>query len=100
MLERIDTLLKLEKESEKSRNKLYHHQQLVKILFDDKSSTIRDFQIGDLVLKWEKPHKDKRDYTKFQRVCLGTFIITKKYWPSTVRLQTLEGLSEAYPLNI
>ena len=57
--DRIDTLLKLEEERERSRNKLYHHQQLVKRWFDDKSSTSCEFQIGDLVLKWDKPHKEK-----------------------------------------
>ena len=63
--DRNDTLLKIEEKREKSRNKLYHHQQLVKIWFDDKSSTSHEFHIGDLVHKCDKPHKDKRDYTKF-----------------------------------
>ena len=98
--DRIDTLLKLEEEREKSRNKLYHHQQLVKIWFDDKYSTIHEFHIVDLVLKWDKPHKEKWEYTKFQRLWLGPFIITEKLGPGSVRLQMLEGLSETYPTNI
>ena len=97
---RIDMFLKLEDEIDKSRNKLYQHQQLVKRWFDDKSSTNRDFQVGDPILKWDKPHKDKRDYTKFQRLWLGPFIITKKLSPGIVRLQTLEGFPETYPTNI
>ena len=86
MPDRIDTLLKLAEEREKSRNKLYHHQQLVKIWFDDKSFTSRDFQIEDLVLKWDKPHKDKRDYTKFKPLWLGPFIITENIGPCTILL--------------
>ena len=98
--DRIDTLLKLEEEREKSENKLYQHQQLVNIWFDDKSSTSREFQIEDLVLKWEKTNKDKRDYTKFQCLWLGTFIVTENIGLGAMRLQTFEGLSETYPMNI
>ena len=78
---------------------MYHHQQLVKRWFDNKSSTNREFEIGDLELKWDKPHKDKRDYTKFQRIWLGSFIVTKKLGPGTVHLQTLEGLTKTCPTN-
>ena len=61
---RIDSLLKLEEDREKSKNKLYQHQQLVKRWFYEKSSTDRDFQVGDLVLKHDKQYKDKNEYTK------------------------------------
>ena len=97
---KIDSLLKLEEDREKSKNKLYQHQQLVKRWFDEKYSTGRDFQVGDLVLKWDKQHKDKNEYTKFQRFCLWSFIVTENIGPSNSRLQTLEGFSEAYPVNI
>ena len=88
---RIDTLLKLEEEREKYRNKLYEHQRLVKRWFDEKSLNYQNFHVGDLVLKRDKPHKDKNDYTKFQRLWLGPFTITKNIGPGTIRLQTLEG---------
>ena len=96
----LNLVLKLEEERERSRNKLYHHQQLIKRWFDNKSSTIHDFDIGDLVLKWDKPHKDKRDYTKFQGMWLGLFIVIEKLEPGTVHLQTLEGLTKTYPTNV
>ena len=83
---RIDTLLKLEEEREKSRNKLYQHQQLVKRWFDEKYSTNHDFQVWDLVLKWDKRHKENNDYTKFQRLWLGTFTITENIGLGTIRL--------------
>jgi hypothetical protein len=35
----------------------------------------KDFQIGDLVLKWDKPHEDKGKHSKFQQLWLGPFII-------------------------
>ena len=59
-----------------------------------------DFQVGDLVLKWDKQHKDKNEYSKFQRLWLGSFIVTGNIGPSTIRLQTLEGFSEAYLVNV
>ena len=41
--QRIDTLLKLEEDREKSKNKLYQHQQLVKRWLDEKYSYDRVF---------------------------------------------------------
>jgi hypothetical protein len=35
------------------------HQQTIKRWFDKKSAGKKDFQIGDLVIKWDKQHKDK-----------------------------------------
>ena len=100
MQDSINTLLKLEEERERSRNKLYHHQQLIKRWFDNKSSTIHDFDIGDLVLKWDKPHKDKWDYRKFQCLWLGSFIIAEKLEPGSVHLQMLQGFTETFPTNV
>ena len=62
---RIDSLLKLEEDREKAKNKFYQHQQLVKKWFDERSSSDKDFLVGDLVLIWEKKHKDNKEYTKF-----------------------------------
>ena len=74
--QRIDSLLKQEEDREKAKNKFYQHQQLVKKWFDEKSSSDRDFSVGDLVLRWDKQHKDNKDYTKFQCLWLGPFIVT------------------------
>ena len=69
---------------DKSRKKLYQHQQLVKRWFDDKYLTNHDFQVGDLVLKWDKPHKDNKYYTNFQCLWLGLFTIIENLGPGTV----------------
>ena len=98
--QRIDSLLKLEEDRERVKNKFYQHQQLVKKWVDEKSSSNRDFSVGDLVLRWDKQHKDKNEYTKFQRLWLGPFIVIEKIGPSTVRLQTLEGVVDTYPVNV
>ena len=74
----IDYFLKIEEDREKAKNKFYQHQQLVKKWLDEKSSSDRDFSMGDLVLIWDKQHKDNKEYTKFQCLWLGPFIVTKK----------------------
>ena len=90
----------MEEHREKSKNKLYQHQELVKRWFDEKSSFDINFSAGDLLLRWDKKHKDNNEYTKFQRLWLGPFIVTEKIGPSNVWLQTLEGFIDTYPVNV
>jgi hypothetical protein len=59
----------------------------------------KEFQIGDLVLKWDKAHEEKGKHTKFQHLWLGPFLIAKKLGPSTFILQTLNGEIENLPVN-
>ena len=56
--------------------------------------------VGDLLLRWDKQHKDNNEYTKFQCLWLGPFIVIENIGPSTVRLQTLEGVIDTYPVNV
>ena len=37
----------------------------MKSWFDQSFSPNREFQMGDLVLKWDKVHEEKGDHTKF-----------------------------------
>ena len=71
----------------------------MKSWFDQSFSSNQEFQVGDLVLKWDKVHEEKIDHTKFQKLWLGPFVIAEKIGPSTFRLQTLEGQSETFPVN-
>jgi len=66
-------ILKLEEEQEKARTTHAHHQQLVKASFDSNSVSSKNFQLRDLVLKWDKSHEEKGKNTKFQRMWLGPF---------------------------
>ena len=52
------------------------------------------------MLRCDKQHKDNKEYTNFQRLCLGPFIVTENIGPSMVRLQTLEGVVDTYLVNI
>lgn len=99
MENRINELLRLENKRVRAKNKLYQHKKLVKRWFDSKSSSKRDFQVGDLVLKWDKAREDKGEDTKFHKLWLGTYTITKKLGPSTFRLKNLEGYSKSLLVN-
>jgi len=59
----------------------------------------KDFQIGDLVLKWDKAHEEKGKHSKFLRMWLGPFQIVEIIDPSTFMLQDLAGKIEFLPVN-
>ena len=99
MEKRINTLLKLEEERDRSKQQFIKHQQIVKSWFDQSSSSNREFQVADLVLKWDKAHEEKGDHTKFQKLWLGQFVIAEKIGLNTFHLQTLEGQFETFPVN-
>eukprot|EP00253_Pinus_taeda_P004579 PITA_04579 len=96
---RHDQILKLEEEREKSKIIHAKHQQIIKSSFDSLSSGSKQFQVGDLVLKWDKAHEDKGKHTKFQKMWLGPFQIREKIGHSTFILQDLSGLRDSLPVN-
>ena len=73
---------------------------MVKKWFNVKSSFDRNFSVGELVLRWDKQHKDNKEYTNFQHFWMGPFIITKNIGPSIVRLQKLDGVIDTYLVNV
>ena len=68
---------KLEEEREKSKLTHALHQKIVKYSSDASFVTPKSFQIGDLILKWDKAHEEKGKHTKFQKMWLGPFQIAK-----------------------
>ena len=84
---RIDTLLKLEESRSKSKERFKHQQEIVKRWFDKHKSGQKEFEVGDLVLKWDHPHDEKGKHTKFQHLWIGPFQIVEKLGPSTYKLQ-------------
>jgi hypothetical protein len=91
--------MKLEEVRAQAKRKLDQHQLLVKIWFDSNSASDRNFEVGDLILKWDKPHEGKGEHTKFQNLWLGSFLIAEKLGPSSFQLQNLEGQPDTYPVN-
>ena len=85
----IDTLLKLEEERNKSKEKFHIHQQRIKRWFDKYVARDKQFQVGDLVLKWDKESEAKGKHSKFQNLWLGPYKIAEKFGYATYKLQSL-----------
>ena len=68
-------IFKMEEQREKAKAIHAHHQQIVKTSFDTSSTSSKNFEIGDLILKWDKAHEEKGKHIKFQRLWLGPFQI-------------------------
>ena len=63
---RIDALFNVEEERENVKKKFHQHQELIKRLFNDHFSGNKGFQVGYIVLKWDKVNHPKGKHTKFQ----------------------------------
>ena len=59
----------------------------------------KHFQVGDLVLKWNKASEVRGKHSKFQKLWLGPYEITEKIGDATYRLQSLQGDLENLPVN-
>eukprot|EP00253_Pinus_taeda_P015652 PITA_15652 len=92
-------ILKLEEQREQAKITHAHHRELVKASFDSNMVSMKDFQIGDLVLKWDKAHEEKGKHSKFQRMWLEPLQIVEIIGPSTFMLQYLVGKRESLPVN-
>ena len=64
---------------------------MVKRWFEKHKDGKREFEVGDLVLKWDHPHDEKGNHTKFQQLWIGPFRIAEKIGPSTYKLRDLQG---------
>jgi hypothetical protein len=63
--QRIDTLLMLEEEREKTKSKFITHQQIAKLWFHKHKAKEKNFEVGDLVLKWDRANEPKDKHYKF-----------------------------------
>jgi hypothetical protein len=97
--QRIDTLLMLDEEREKAKVKFTAHQQVVKRWFDKHKAKEFFFEVGDLVLKWDKANESKGKHSKFQNLWLRPFQVAEKIGAGTYRLQNLRGESDTLPVN-
>ena len=69
----IHNLLKLEESRSKAIERFKHQQEMVKRWFDKHKAGKREFEVGDMVLKWDHPHDKKGKNTKFQQLWVGSF---------------------------
>jgi hypothetical protein len=82
----IDTLLMLKEEREKEKSNFVAHHYIVKRWFDKHKAKEKNFEVGDLVLKWDRKNEPKENYSKFQNLCLGPFQVADKIGAGTYRL--------------
>ena len=75
------------------------HQQRFKRWFDKHVVGDKQFQVGDLVLKWDKASEAKGKHSKFQKLWLGLYEIAEKIGDATYRLQSLQEDLENLPIN-
>ena len=75
------------------------HQQRIKRWFDKHVVGDKQFQVGDLVLKWDKASEAKGKHSKFQKIWLGLYDISEKISDATYRLQSLQGDLENLHVN-
>jgi len=99
MTQRINVLLKLEEERNKTKQFFSKHQSTIKKWFDSHKSTDREFEVGDLVLKWDKLNEKEGKHTKFQNLWLGPYQIQEKFGSGSFLLQSLEGDIDRFPVN-
>jgi hypothetical protein len=71
-------------------NRIHDHQQKIKQVFDRKAKK-EQFQVGNLVLKWDAPKQDKGKHNKFESLWIGPFRISEVFSNNTYRLQDLES---------
>ena len=81
------------------KEKFNIHQQRIKRWFDKHVVGDKQFQVGDLVLKWDKASEAKGKHSKFKKLWLGPYEIAKKIGDATYRLQSLQGDLENLPVN-
>ena len=61
----IYNLLKSEESRSKAKETFKHQQEVVKRWFDKNKAGKREFEVGDLVLKWDHPHDEKGNTRSF-----------------------------------
>ena len=59
-------MLKSEESRSKAKEMFKHQQERVKHWFDKHKARNKEFEVGDLVLKWDHSHDEKGKHTKFQ----------------------------------
>jgi hypothetical protein len=89
MIRRIQQLVEVQQTREKLLDKAHDHQQKIKQAFDRRVRK-EDFQLGDLVLKWDAPKQDKGKHGKFEALWIGPFKVSEVFSNNTYKLQDLE----------
>ena len=96
---RIYNLLKVEESRSRAKERFKEQQEVVKRWFDKHKAGTKEFEVGDLFLKWDHLHDEKGKHTKIQQLWVCPFLIASNLGPSTYKLQDLQGWEENLPVN-
>jgi hypothetical protein len=89
MIRRIQQLVEVQKTQEQLVDKAYDHQLKIKQSFDKKVNK-EDFQLGDLVLKWDASRQYKGKHGKFEALWVSPFKISEVFSNNTFKMQNME----------
>ena len=78
--------------------KIEFHQAQMKRTFGKKASP-KNFQLGDIVLKWDELKSRSRKHTKFNAMCAGLYIIAATTPHNDFHFSTFEGEKLGIPVN-
>ena len=90
MQRRINQIIELEEKRSKAYDKVQSHQEKIKNIFDKRVKE-EEFQIDDLVLKWDAPKEDK--HGKFDHMWVGPYVIARHRGRNGFLLEYLNGVS-------
>jgi predicted amidophosphoribosyltransferase len=90
MIKRIQQLVEVQQTREQLVDKGYDHQLKIKQAFEKKVNK-EDFELGDLVLKWDAPRQDKGKHGKFEALWTGPFKIFEVFSNNTFKFQNMEN---------
>jgi hypothetical protein len=65
----------------------------------DQSTTVKNFQKGELVLLWNKGKENLSIHTKFEALWIGPYVIEKILGFNSYMLQDMKGQRLMLPVN-
>ena len=98
MIRRINQLVELEETRNQVDQRLIEYQEKMKNVFDQHAKD-RNFQVGDLVLRWDVRRAEKGKHAKFDPLWFGPFKIVKLGRNNTFTLENLQGDLLDAPVN-
>ena len=98
MPNRINQLIELYESRRNALDRSIINQENVKRKFGE-STKLRAFQIGDIVLLWDKRREKPCKHGKFDSIWMGPFIIYDVFGTNSFLLNTMEGEKLLLPVN-
>ena len=89
---RIYNLLKVEESRSRAKERFKHQHEVVKRWFDKHKVGKNEFEVGDLVLKWDHSHDEKGETHKVSIVMGRPFFRLQQTWPLNLQIARFTGV--------